>query len=279
MSAGYLRLAHLEFHGGAREGWGFSGLDDWLSLTAAKSSGSSRPLAHGSFDPGRPWREAAAFSVKVHYLGSTQEEAVLALRDLTALGAYTSLIEATADVGDGRMTRRVQVANIDIPDTRGSDTVEATVYMLAPDPFAYGAEIVQTVGVPVAGEGVASPFIDPFQEVGGGNPGRVTVTNAGSAPTTVRIDIAGGVEGVQVQVVETGEVLRFDRLIPDGAIVQFDSRTGRATLDGQSDVTGFMVYDDWPQIPPQATRTFQFTPLGAVAGTPTMTVRTAPAYF
>lgn len=268
------------FQPDASSGWVYTSLIDWLSVTDVKGGLEGRPLSHGSFNPGEWLRESATPSFVAYYLGDDHTEALAALTALRGIAISRNLIPMSVDLGDGTFTRLVRVQSIDTADTLGQSEVSVVVYLEAPDPLLYGAEISGVTGVPTAGVGIADPIIDPFQEGAPGNPGRVELTNVGTAPTTVRITVAGGLSGgVQILVVETGEVLRMDRLIPDGSTVTFDSRTGRAKLDGQSDVTGFMTVDQWPQIPAGSTRTFQFLPQGTQSGTPTMRVAANPAYL
>ena len=277
---GTISLSGMTFPDTATSGWWFSGLIGWGSVTDAKGGLSDRPIAHGSFDPGVAWRESVSASFVVHFGAESGVDALVGLRELRGLAAATSLVEMVVDIGDGPFSRMVRVHSIEVPDTHGRSAVTATVYVQAPDPLAYGPTVTASTGVPTAGVGVADPITDPFSEGAPGNLGRVTFTNPGTAPTSVTVVVAGGLsEGVEIRVVETGEILRLERLIPDGSVVTFRSRTGRAVIDGQSDVTGFLTVDAWPQVPAGATRTFQFTPLGAQSGTPSMSVSAAPAYF
>lgn len=268
------------FVGSASSGWVFSDLTDWLSVTDAKGGLSSRPVSHGSFDPGVWLRESASPSFRAFFLGDDAVEALQALAVLRGVAASRTLVPMTVDLGDGPFTRFVRVHSIDTADTHDRSAVSVVVYLQAPDPFMYGPEFTGSTGVPTAGVGIADPLLDPVQEGAPGNLGRVAVVNTGTAPTSAIINVTGGLsDGVQIQVVETGEVLRLERLIPDGSVITFNSRTGRAVIDGQSDVTGFMTVDQWPQIPGLSTRTFQFMPLGTQTGTPTMSVASRPAHF
>lgn len=267
---------------GEELGWFFADLIDWDELTESKSALPPRPLAHGTFQPGKQYRLQAAPSVTLVFVGSDAAQASTAVREMKGGLADQPMMRITHIDDDGVSLFRDARIKRAVPQARrgGHRIRKIDVYIEAPDPLLYGAEISGTTGVPTAGVGIASPLLDPFQEGAPGNPGRVVLTNPGTAATTVRLTVTGGLsEGVQILVTETGEVLRLDRLIPDGSGVTFDSRTGRARLDGQSDVTGFMTVDQWPQIPPGATRTFQFLPLGAQSGTPTMRVAANPAYL
>lgn len=258
----------------------YSGLADWLSVTSAKGGLSDRPVNHGSFNPGEWLRESATFSFEASYLGGSTVEALDALSMLRGLASSKTLVPMTVDLGDGAYTRFVRLHSIDAGDIHDRAVASVEVYLEAPDPLLYGALVTASTGVPTPGVGIADPLTDPVEEGAPGNLGRASVTNSGSASTSVRIEVSGGLsEGVQIQVMETGEVLRLDRLIPDGSRITFNSRTGRVVIDGQSDVTGFLTVDQWPQVPENSTRTFQFIPLGAQTGTPVLTVDMYPAGF
>jgi hypothetical protein len=152
--------------------------------------------------------------------------------------------------------------------------------MLAVDPARYGpAESVST-GIAVAGSGYTWPAVWPADWGIGGVDGRVSVTNDGSVETWPIMQVTGGLSaGVELVEVITGSRLRLDRQIPLGSTAYFNARTGRAYLDSTAnDISGFMTGRDWWSVPPGATRTVQFNPLGAVTGTPVLTVTIAPAY-
>lgn len=275
-----INLNGMMFASYATDGWVYSDLTDWLSVTDAKGGLSDRPTYHGSFDPGAWLRESASPSFRCHYLGDDSASALVALTALRGMAGSDTLVPVTVDLGDGQRTRQVRVHSITVDDTHARSAVSATVYLQAPDPLMYGSLVSGTTGVPTPGVGIADPLTDPVSEGSPGNLGRVVIQNTGTAPTAVTITVTGGLaEGVEVLVIESGQVLRLERLIPNGSQVVFKSRTGRVQLDGQSDVTGFLTVDDWPQIPAGATRTFQFAPLGETSGTPQMTVAAFPAYF
>lgn len=267
---------------GVATGWFFSDLLDWDGLTEVKGGLRDRPIAHGSFSPGPALRQYAAPSFVATYMGATGADAAVAARKFTgALSGLDSLRMEFQDDDGLALWRRVRVKRAVPIEHRGGNRIRRfEVYVEAADPLLYGAEVSGTTGVPTPGVGIADPLRDPVAEGAPGNLGRVELLNSGTAPTSVRIAVQGGLsDGVQVQVVETGEVLRLERLIPDGSRVEFDSRTGRVSIDGQSDVTGFLTVDQWSQVPAESARTFQFTPLGVLSGTPTMRVALFPAYL
>jgi hypothetical protein len=86
-------------------------------------------------------------------------------------------------------------------------------------------------------------------------------------------------QGVRLRRVETGETVQLDFPVLDGQAVVFDSSANRATLDNQSDMTGYLTVDDWFDAPPGEITTVQFEPLGDITGDPTLTLEASPAWY
>jgi len=107
-----------------------------------------------------------------------------------------------------------------------------------------------------------------------GSTGRITITNTGNAATQPSLEVTGGMSGgfVLTEVI-TGAVIRVERVIPEESTIFIDQATGSVTVDNQSPITGNVTRSDWWAVPPGATRVVQFAALGAVTGTPTLTVR------
>lgn len=267
---------------GAHTGWFFSDLSDWEGLPEAKGDLLPRPVSHGSFQPGAVFREIAVPSFIAKYVGADAAEASAAVRSFVGECGRGGLRSMTVVDDDGlELSRMVRVKRVEHSARRGGSRVRSvTVYAEAPDPLRYGPLSSGSTGVPTPGVGIADPLHDAVQEGEPGNLGRVQITNGGTAQTWPRLVVSGGLgAGVQVQCIESGRVLRFERMIPDGSFVVFDSRTGRVLLDGVSDATGFLTVDEWSSIPAGSACTFQFVPLGAVVGSPSLMVEAAPAYF
>src|SRR5690606_294433 len=65
-----------------------------------------------------------------------------------------------------------------------------------------------------------------------GNPGRVTLTNTGTAPTEPVVKIYGGItEGFELLHIETGHIIRCTRPIPDGSYIRVDNAAGELWID------------------------------------------------
>lgn len=112
-----------------------------------------------------------------------------------------------------------------------------------------------------------------------GTSGRVELTNVGTAAAFPSFEVTGGMSGgFLLTWVPTGQTIRFERPIDSASTVSVDPRTGRVSLDGTSDVTGFLTSSQWWSVPAGGSGEVQFTPLGTVAGSPTLTARLSPAY-
>jgi hypothetical protein len=111
-----------------------------------------------------------------------------------------------------------------------------------------------------------------------GSTGRVLAVNDGSAETASVLEVTGGLsQGFELTWVPTGQRVRFERPVDVSETVRLSPRTGRVTISG-SDVTGFLTASEWWTVPAKRAGEIQFTPLGTVTGTPTLTARTASAY-
>jgi len=281
-----LTLAGITFSGDSSPatGFHFNGLDDWFSLSNSKSEVHERPQADGAFGIDDEHRESLVLSFKGWYLAQTRLEMIQAKRQLLgAFGARGKKVAALTDV-DGTTTRVVSIRSAPIPDNRGSLAFSFTVDMVATDPLAYGDVGLVVADVPVAGGGLIFPlgsgasYIDFLP---GGSTGRISVTNTGTAPVYPTFDVSGGLaDGFVVTDVTANRSIRFDRQVPLGSVVTVVQRTGRASIDGPTnDVSGFLTSRQFWAIGPGETHDIQFQPLGAVVGTPRLTVRQTPAWY
>lgn len=276
-------------HGGitineeAGEGFHLARLIGWDDAAPTRYDAPDRPQGHGTFRPGTVYRGARVISVEGSWSGSSLRNAYLARRRMAALPAGETPFSVTDILGTtsviGSLAKEPQM-----DDQIYSPYFEFSYDIVAADPFRYGEWVPSATGVPTASSGLTWPlgsassglFWDWGTE---GVSGRVPVSNDGTAATYSTFDIAGGLSGgFLLTWVPTGAEIRFTRPIPDGSTVHLNPRTGRASIDGQSDVSGFLVKSEWWPIEPGQSGEVQFTPLGAVTGTPRLTVSTADAF-
>ena len=264
----------------AGNGFWFEKLKDWYTLPGSKVAAESRPQAHGSFRIGQDWRQHATPSVEGHYGGRTYADTLAAIDTLMSLADGTPKTMTVAD--ELRPTsREVSVRAITIPDTQGRPVIDFAIDMLAPDPKRYGATVSASTGLPSAGTGITYPITYPLSYGTPGDPGRVAVSNGGTANTFPMLEVAGGLDaGFSLVELGTGREVRFERVIPQGSTVFLNPRTGRAYIDAPAnDVSGFLTRADWFVVPAGGSTSIQFAALGGVSGTPILTARTSPAFW
>lgn len=267
---------------GARHGWGLQNLTDWMSLSDAKNDVNERALQHGAFDPGQTTRQSALITATVAYVGSTVaelEQAIYALNGLTAEPAAP--LRATFRGAAGETHRDMTNIEITVPSHRGRSRLsDITIDMTAIDPRAYGAESTNSTGMAAHGGGLRFPLTFPVNFGTPGTDGRVRFTNTGTATTYLTLVVTGGMsQGFSLKRVETGQTITISRPINMDDTVTLETYYGTVLLNNQSSLSGFLTEYDWFQCPPGETCTVQFTPLGTVTGTPTLTMTTSPAWW
>ncbi|GLU91354.1 phage tail domain-containing protein [Agromyces sp. NBRC 114283] len=249
-------------------------LDGVLDSFGVVGAYEQRPNARGFFDddtPESPGRQITVFGeYRVHggdWMALRREVTGLASRGMFAMQIAVDGLTRTVEVRiDGRVT-------FELIDENGY--ADFSIPLVAPDPVLYGPWQSRSNGLPAAGGGVQSPLTSPLTELGGGNPGRVTLTNAGSTDTAPEFLISGGglAGGVELTRIETGQRLRLEWPILPTNVVRFDSAEGQVWLDEQSPITGRLTRGEWWTLGPGETATVQIGAIGTVTGAPQLTAR------
>lgn len=273
----------LTFDDNATSGFTLARLQGWYGGAPSRRTLRDRPQADGAFGSARYYRGARVVSVEGSYIGSSIADAYAARDTLAALQANG--LSSSFAVTDQLGTRTATVELVSAPDPDDglfSPFFTFAFDVVASDPRKYGATLAPFTGLPTAGTGYVWPAVWPADWGSGGDPGRVSATNTGTAETSPVLEVIGGLTGgVELVEVVTGSVLRLERDIPATGTVFFDTRTSRVYLDAPAnDINSFLTRREWSgfTIPAGATRTVQFNALGATSGTPRLTVRYAPAY-
>jgi hypothetical protein len=248
-----------------------------------------RPAAHGASGIGTDWRAALAFAVSGVFRSSQDDPEAAHMDAVSAMTFIGSVLgknrpaKVVVDDGGIATSRVASVRNVKIEDTRGGGVVQFTADLVAPDPRRYGQPVdYPGVGAKTSGGGLTFPLgTNPtaYWDFGAdGTTNRLAVTNLGTAESFPLLKVSGGVSsGFVVTDVTTGAVVQFSRLIPVGSQVTVNQRTGRASIDGQSDVSANITIRQFFSIPPGQTHILQFTPLGPSGG-PKLFVTLAPAF-
>ena len=258
--------------------FGITTFDGWRGSPPVKTQLQDRANSDGVFGVTKFLRGARPITLAGRYTGTGEDAATYdqydALAALLADGAPTTLTvtdpggTASAEVilyGDG--STLTQLVN---------GIADYVITFVAADPVKYGPLKTYSTGLPSAGGGLEYPLHSPSAALfygALGALGRVVVTNEGRADVWPVFNITGGFDsGFFIQWLETGQVLRYDRVVPLGSFVQLDSRTGEVLIDGVSDGSTYLTRDDWFAIPAKGSATLQINTIGATTGTPLLTV-------
>jgi hypothetical protein len=249
---------------------------DWYSISDSKSEIRERPAGNGAHGIAHDWRSSLVMEMTGWFRGASWLPMMNALRSAVSSG---SMVTVAVTDDSGTTSRSVSVRRFAPAPDPGAQVCGFSILMVAPDPFRYGAVTSASSGLPSAGGGLSFPFTYPVGFGVPGNPGRVTTSNPGTADTFSTLEITGGLGGgFELTEITTGQVIRFERMIPLGSTVTLNPRTGMAFLDGDSDVSGFLTRAEWWSVPPGGSRSIQFNSIGAVTDSPTLSVATAAAY-
>lgn len=250
-----------------------SGFDD---LPSAKTEQDPWARADGNAIPGRTFYNGRTITINGYYSTGTVENTDEMMRRLRGMAGRLVTVAVQKGAG-GVLSCEAELRSMTVDEYRYRGKAAFQIGLLAPSPYLYGPLRSQTVGVPTDGTGITSPLLDPLAEGKVSNPGRVTITGSGFAPSHLVVKISGGLsEGVRIHCVETGEAVEFHRRINPDETMVFDFDDERVLLQNQSDLSMFLTEEDWFR--PMSDATIQFTPLGVQSGTPTMTVEWKEAW-
>lgn len=270
-------LAGVDLSQSDADGWVVESLSEWWDLPDSKSAVTQRPNADGDFAVSRVFRDSMRPTATIRWKGKSEAEASSALRALRGL-VSRGVVELAVDDGAGALSRQVEVRRVSV--SRGFEwwNLPVAVDMLARDPLLYGPEqVVGPIGRPDPGPGAAYPWVYPVVYGEPGSTGRITLTNSGTADVAPwSIKVTGPLPNFSIVEVETGRRLVFSRLVGDGDVITLDPRSGRASINGQSDVTASLFIAEWPVVPAGQSRTYQFL---APSGTGQLSMSVRPAFL
>lgn len=263
---------------------GITAIDGWFSGATIKTSPHDRANSDGVFGVVKFFRGARVITQSGLFTGAaTEEESALMWRRLAAIMADGAPREITVTDPAGPLS-----ATVILYDSGSTleplidGMAEYVITFLAFDPVRYGPWRTTSTGLAQPGGGLTYPLFSPAGVLdygANGDLGRVTVTNAGSADVWPSFTVTGTLTaGFFIQCLETGDVIRYDRVVPAGTVITIDSRTGAVQVDGVSDGSTYVTRDEFFPIPGGQSRTIQFNAIGGSSGAPQMTVREADGH-
>lgn len=279
-------LGGLVFSTDAASGYTISALDGWYSGPPVRSDVEDRPNADGAFDVSRVYKGARVITQTGMILADDEADAManywLAFAALQADGA-PSAFTVTDETG----TKTAEVTLAAPPEVGRiiSGAASYTLQLVARDPIKYGPASDYSTGLPTSGGGLEYNLHSggsggSLYYGANGDLGRVALTNAGTASVWPSALVTGALTtGFYFQRLETGEVVRYDRVVPAGSTVSIDFRTGEVLVDGISDGSTYLTRDDFFSIAPGEVATVQFNAIGGSSGTPTAVFSLPSGWF
>lgn len=264
-------------------GFAFSDNDDWYTIGDSKSDIDERPVSDGAFGILQDWHPSLPVTVNGWYRGPDRRSVRAARRQLALILGQGQNANVRFIDEDEDTNRDVSVRNVD-PSAGSSLFFTFAVDLVALDPVAYGQETDYSTGLGTSGGGLLFPLgttPTKYWDFGtDGTSNRVSITNNGTAEMFPEINVTGGLSGgFIITDVTTDQSVVFDRQIPTTSTITINQRTGQATINGQSDVSGYLTSWDFFSIPPGQTHVIQFSAQGAVTGTPMMTLTASDAWL
>lgn len=274
----------LIFHGdGDSLDWIYEHLAGWYSGPPMRGGSDDRPNADGEFSVDRAFRSARPLKFSGTLTADSAAEAISRWMQFAAIQSDGRPFPLTVVDPFGTLTATVSLDGA--PDVLEitNEGAEVGARFIAYDPVKYGPARTVSTGLPTSGGGLEYPLGSPsgalyYGALGG--LGRVVLTNVGTAETWPTFEITGELtDGFYLQCLESGDVLRYERVVPAGTSVSLDARTGEVLVDGISDGSTYLVRDEWFSAAPGGVCTVQFNAIGASSGSPLLSATISDGFW
>lgn len=255
-------------------------LDGWEELPAPRYDKTPRARAHGTHSSA-VWADERIVTVEGWCWTAAERDQMLAA--LQATMTFDGGEEPLTITAAGRtLTAQAQLLAARPQLLRGEWGVGRFGWLAqwrCPNPLRHGPAQTATTGLPTSGGGLTYPLAYPLGYGTGGNPGRLTLTNPGTAAASIVFVVSGPLAG-GFELSASGMRLRYPVTVPAGQPVTIDTAAGTVTVEnGTADRRGNLTVADWMQVPPGASLTVQFTALGAYDPAASLSATIRPAYW
>lgn len=272
-----VRLGDFTFNGSMIDYTGFTltALTGWDDLPDAKTEQDSWTTQDGNATPGTTLYDGRSITIEGYYLSSSSAQTETMMRRLRSLAGRMTTIYV--DKGNGEFHAPVEIRGISVDESRYRGGAVFQISLLSPSSYQYGPSNSKSTSVRTGSGGMEEPLVEPLSEGDVGEAGFVVITGSGYAPTSISINVTGNMtDGVKITHVEENAVLELAYPIHDTDTVTFDYDTRRVIINNQSDITGYLKYDEWTN--PTGEATFLFSPLVNTTSDVRMTVTWMEAY-
>lgn len=281
-----VQVGSLTFYGDDLDAeWIYSAVPGWYSAPPVRGATDDLPNANGGSPLEVAYRSARTFRFEGALKAATPEEALALWEQFAALQSSGELIPFT--VNDPLGSRTCMVSINGVPELKEISNTAARVAapFIAYDPVKYGPARTTATGLPTAGGGLQYNLFSggaggALYYGANGNLGRLTLINTGTARVWPSLLVTGGLTlGFYVQRLDTGEVVRYDRVVPLGSTLAIDFRTGEVLVDGVSDGSTYLTRYEFFSIGPGESIDVQFNAIAGSTGTPIATFTDADGYW
>lgn len=272
----------LTFRSDVEDGLVYTRLQGWYSSPPMRGSSEDRPNSDGAFELSRAYRSARVLTFEGALYSDTSAAAIELWQSFAAVQSSGRPIVLSVADDFGTLYSTVSLDGVVQIDDLTPSVATVRAQFVAYDPVKYSEPVVSVANVPSSGGGLQYNLhtAGVLEYGASGDLGRVAVVNSGTATTYPFVTVTGGLEGgFTVSRLDTGERVTYERVVPDGTLVTLDFRTGSVLVDGVSDASSYVTVADFFGVEPGAEPEIQFTPIGSVSGTPTMTVELSSGWW
>lgn len=258
---------------GAGSDYRIRSVEGWEELPPSRYDKKPRTQGHGAH-PSKVWSDERIVTVEGWCWTETERDAqLLAFQRRMTFDGGEEPLELT--VAGRTLTAAAQLITARPMLVRGEWGLGRFGWLLqwrCTDPRRYGAARTLTTGLPTSGGGLVLPMFSGAPGVGLdfgplGNPGQITVANAGTAPAALLLQIRGALPA-GFEVSAAGDALTYPVEVPSGQVIVVNTADGTVLVEGTASRRGNLTRADWMQVPPAdpdgtpGALTLQFTSLG-----------------
>jgi Phage tail protein len=263
------------FYGdGTSADWVYQRLQGWYSGAPVRGDSVDNPNSDGASPIDVAYRSARPLKFTGVLAADTVEEALQKWMDFASIQSDGIPFPLTVTDPYGTLTCTVSVVGVPEVLELNNTGATVTVSMTAYDPIKYGPNRGAVTGLPTAGGGLEYNLFNggaggTLYYGANGTLGRVTLTNSGTARVWPSVTVTGQLTtGFSLQRLDTGQVVRYDRVVPAGASVSIDFRTGETLVDGVSDGSTYLTRYEFWAVDPGESIEVQFNAIAGSSGTP-----------
>jgi hypothetical protein len=281
-----IHIGDITLHAAAtgHDEWIGSLLQGWHSSPPMRGDTDERPGADGAFGSSKNYRSARSLTLSGHVLTDSVSECQGLMDSFAAIQADGKPIRVGVenDLGIRMVTATLNGSAEVVPDPNFMGAALSAQF-IAYDPIKYGPQKSSSSGLQSPGGGLVYPLHSPSGALSYGALGalgRITLTNDGTADVYPTFTITGQLDdGFYIQALETGDVIRYERVVPAGTTVGVNSRTESITIDGVPGNSGYLTRFEWFAVPRKSFLTVQMNAIGGSSGSPTMTATMADGWW